>query len=200
MFGKLLTTIFSAMAIIAATVAHADAAGPQDNNSWQDKRFDWVLKIQPSEMSNYAQYRGTKLTPVSKVKVSFRAHGAGTFNNYEELWYANGKALGCNRTTKLTVDRNSRGAIVVDLSKKFDTAPAAMAHAIARLTVETGLQSASVVAVVVEEDSIQPLSSQLKKYGFTQRNPLAEPNQTALTIVLTPGSDSSSSIVLDRAI
>jgi hypothetical protein len=200
MFGKLLTTILSSLAIIAATAAHACAAGPEDNNSWQDKRFDWVLKISPSEMSNYAQYRGTKLTPVSKIQVSFRAHGAEKFNNYEDLWYANGKALGSNRTNKLTVDRNSRGAIVVDLSKKFDTAPAAMAHASARLTVETGLQSASIVAVVVEEDSIQPLASQLKKYGFTQRNPLAEPNPTALTIVVTPGSDSSSSILLDRAI
>lgn len=192
---------FSSMLFIGAS---ADPPG-QFSDAWMDQSFDWVLKIDPMMLPNYALYEGSTLKPVIDLRTSIRLNPglskgqSQQYTPYEDLWYGNGKAIGCRRSIALPLQSGLRGAIYIPLSELASKQPDAFAHAITRLTLDVGLKSCSVVSVIAPESAINPIADSLKRFGFLRSQTIpTEPSPDSLMLLLTPGTDSETTTMLER--
>lgn len=177
----------------------------QFSDAWMDQSFDWVLRIDPALLPNYALYDGSSLKPVVDLKTSIRLNPGlmkgqtQQFAPYEDLWYGNGTAIGCRQSMPLPLQSGLRGTIYIPLSDLAAMYPDAFAHAITRLTVDVSLRNCSVISVVLPESAINPIADSMRKYGFARTRIIPEEsNQDSLMLLLTPGTDSEVTTMLER--
>ena len=71
-----------------------------------DKLYDWVVYLDVNELPGYLNYPGSRLHPLSQVRISCRtAARIGSHDDvaspilYEDFWYANETAVGCHAFT-----------------------------------------------------------------------------------------------------
>ena len=137
------------------------------------ERSDWVMVIEAKRLPDYLKYPGSKLCPITQVRVSYvncldKVPARPVL--YEDFWYHDGQPIGCRRYSLLTikpVDR--RGTIFVKPGKDLSANTAAVANAIVRLTVDLNVHDVSAAAVIVPEEVHRQLVSDFGGFGFWKR-------------------------------
>lgn len=178
-------SIFITIAIIILNSfpALADENTGSDNNQdidstkfdleslWEiDQRFDWVIDVRVRD-SNYLSYAGSKLKPLTKLSISYRLNprygeNAGKPIKYEELWYHNGRTIGCRRCNNLDIPSPCRGAIRITPCSEATHNVSAISGGIARLTLDVALQHLVLDAIFIPTAVFQPVLDDLARFNF----------------------------------
>ena len=153
------------------------------------ERSDWVMVIESTRLPNYLKYPGSRLNPITQVRVSYlncldKIPARPVL--YEDFWYHDGQPIGCRRYSLLTikpVDR--RGTIFVKPGKDISANTAAVANAIVRLTVDLNVNAVSAAAVIVPEELHRQLVSDFSACGFWKRDVRAG-GQVTIRLVSNP--------------
>lgn len=137
------------------------------------ERSDWVMVIDATRLPDYLRYPGSKLWPITQVRVSY----LNCLNKiparpvlYEDFWYHDGQPIGCRRYSLMTIKPiDRRGTIFVKPGKDVSANTPAVANAIVRLTVDLNVRDVSAAAVIVPEDLHRQLVSDFGAFGFIKR-------------------------------
>lgn len=137
--------------------------------------FAWAMILDLPDMTYYLNYPGSKLWPLTKVRVHLRSYRqekirtppTNTF--YEELWYHRQSPIGLRRYNQITVAPLSDGAVIVcpaDDTSDLLQRPPAIADAIVRLLVDMQFRKAVIGLVLVHEDEYDDIAKALSQYRF----------------------------------
>jgi len=130
---------------------------------------DWILYVDVTRLSNYFKYNGSRLFPVINVRVrcieagDSKLHQAQT---YEDLWYHNGQIIGSHRVNKLPFGEFKLGTIIVRRTGEAASETAAIANALARLTLDLKLKQSTISAISVPNECFNQVCIELGRYGF----------------------------------
>jgi hypothetical protein len=149
-------------------------------------QFPWALVMDLPDASYYLNYRGSKLWPLTRVRVNLRTYSQQnnreppTTTYYEDLWYHNQSPIGLRRYNEISIPRLSYGAIIVcpgDSTSNSLQRAQAIADAFARLLVDIQFRNASAGLVLVPEDEYDTITEALGQFGFVaaSTNPTLQP-------------------------
>lgn len=137
------------------------------------ERSDWVMVLSVTRLPDYLKYPGSKLCPITQVRVSYvncldKTPAPPAL--YEDLWYHDGKPVGCKRYSLITIKQfDRRGTIYLRPGKDASANTAAVANAIVRLSVDLNVHDVSAAAVIVPEEVHRQLVSDFSACGFFKR-------------------------------
>src|SRR5262249_30857467 len=81
------------------------------------REFPWAFVVDLPDANNYLKYPGSKLWPMTKVRVNLRTYSGKSASyestTYEELWYHYHLPVGLRRTNQVALAQHSWGAIIV---------------------------------------------------------------------------------------
>lgn len=141
------------------------------------RQFDWVFSCQIEVLDQYLNYESSPAKGLVKVQVAFEPSPQIATKNrqavaplkYEELWYQNGRCVGCKRFNNLPSIRNFQGAIyfrdsigkgtICDHTKEA-------ANAAIRLIADAGIKQSIVQGVFVPWDSYNQFTTDLSRSNF----------------------------------
>jgi hypothetical protein len=135
-----------------------------------DRRFDWLIDCK-IDSAIYLDYPGSKLKPVIKMSVTYRVNprfgdNYGKAVKYEELWFSQGKVIGCRRQHNLDIPETYQGAIrffpTASAPFKASTISGAMAH----LVLDTGLKNVVLNVVFLPIDVFYDVVNDMSSYNF----------------------------------
>jgi len=142
------------------------------------RHFPWAFVVDLPDANSYLKYPGSKLWPMTKVRVNLRIYGANSASYektlYEELWYHYHLPAGLRRHNDIALAQQSWGAIIV--CPGGGTAdplqrPLAITDAIVRLVVDIQLRHASTALVLVPQDDYETVAAGLTEFKFFPRSP-----------------------------
>jgi hypothetical protein len=162
----------------SSMVAHAESAGADAEKSMM-QLYDWILFIDVDNLGNYLRYDQSRLTPLTRMKVTYQETVArytlrGVTADVpapikdEEFWYHLGQPVGLRRFNRIPVRSEMQGAFYFRSPKVngiFDNT-ASVANCITRLLLEVDLEHSILAAVIVPDDSLEKVSSELGRFNF----------------------------------
>ncbi len=158
---------------VVSSVAQDDEPIDDFSDDTMNKRYDWVIMADTTELKDFLKYPGSGLHPVSKVKVYYRLtprfgreRGSYAPVAYEELWYHECRPIGCRKTHSLDIDSGQQGVLHFRPNKNFGNSHCAVANAIVRLMLDAGLKQAMVSCVYVPADIFDQVQSDLGQFNF----------------------------------
>ncbi len=166
----------SALLLVSATVLQLPVSAAGQLYLTEDEvaeRSDWVMVVDAMRLPNYLRYPGSKLCPITQVRVSYlncldKIPARPVL--YEDFWYHDGQPIGCRRYSLMTIKPiDRRGTIFVKPGKDISANTAAVANAIVRLTVDLNVHDVSAAAVIVPEELHRQLVSDFGGFGFLKR-------------------------------
>jgi len=163
---KILSIVLSALLLTSSGVQGlAKVHGP-----YNDEKIPPVaiMLLSAEEVPNYLDYRGSSLTPVVRVKVSYREidkNRNNTEEKYEDLWYANGKPVGLVRYRPLALYR-SQIMVRVDQQRLQECEIDAIANSIIRVYLDAALNDDTIYSCVVPDDSFHDVLSAFQLHQF----------------------------------
>jgi hypothetical protein len=140
---------------------------PSMKDPYIQREFEWSAFVHVSRVDNYLNYRGSTLSPITKVSVTYR-DGTDKTKMYEEFFYHRGKVLGMHRRAPLLSADDSPGAIV--LGGDLSTDCRACINTLMRVIVDFQLKHRITTVVMVPEDDYADVMSELSDYGFYKRD------------------------------
>jgi len=153
------------------------------------ERSDWVMVLDVTRLPNYLKYPGSKLCPITQVRVSYlncldKLPARPVL--YEDLWYHDAQPIGCRRYSLITIKQfDRRGTIFLKPGKDASANTAAVANAIVRLSVDLNVHDVSAAAVLVPEEVHRQLVSDFSGFGFFKR-PVQSGAQVSIRLVSNP--------------
>ncbi len=160
-------------ALLAAMFFYASPAKAYIQEEPDEKRLrsanDWILHVDVTRLSNYFKNNGSKLFPVINVHVKCIVPGDSRHHQpqtYEDLWYHNGEIIGCHRVNKLPFGNFKLGTIIVNRTDEAASESAAIANALARLTLDLKLKQSTISAISVPNECFNQVCIDLGRYGF----------------------------------
>lgn len=130
---------------------------------------DWTIEIKTKEMPLHFQYQGSTLKQLVKAELKFySATEEENKTTYEYLWFANDKALGLERKSKLNIKEGDAIAIRVlhaDDSPNQEEKRAA-GKAIMRAFLDAQINHNMVATVKVPVASFDAILSEIQEYNF----------------------------------
>lgn len=138
-----------------------------------DRQYDWTIFLEALEVESYLNYKGSKLHPLTKVRVFIQKSPRGNSEKedtepfvYEDFWYFNGKCIGMHRKHTMALRKDSLGAIV--LRKCSGKSNQALAATNAALRVLVDLQQAQVGTniLMVSPADYEEIAGSLSEFGF----------------------------------
>jgi hypothetical protein len=142
------------------------------SDPYLDREFDWAMFVDARELKDYLKYPGSKLYPVTNVRVTFRSIQRGInpqrmpTEAYEEIWYHDGLPIGLHRHRNLKLAPGAMGIIVLGSSTEESDRTAAMCNALIRLIMDVELHKAVISLVQVPREEYEGIALGLEKYGF----------------------------------
>ena len=138
------------------------------------KQCDWAMYLDVQDMQRYFDHPNSKLIPVSRVRVSFRAfpRTGSTLTKdkesktYEELWYHLRTPIGSKRFMEPGLPEESLGIIVLGPSDRKNKHCEQLTNALLRLMVDLQFKKAATSNVIVPEASYDEIASCLNYYNF----------------------------------
>ena len=154
----------------------ARAANPEEfdiaSDYEMDRRFDWTITVKTTIDNAALNYKTSTLRPLAKLSCEYRLtprlnqDGIAHPTHYEDLFYHEGKAIGCRMYNRLNIPQNYQGAIRVVPSRDASASPAAIANAISRLLLDIGIKKAVLTVVFVPRDIFNDVKDSLSQFGF----------------------------------
>jgi len=163
------------------------------SNKWLDQRFDWVIYLEPKELEHYLVYPSSGLGPVTDVRMTYRVNPRLAANHvdstlhYEDLWYHEGRPVGCRRFGKLNIQSGWQGAICISDADSGHQNTPAEANAIVRLILEINLLNCNVTAVLVPSSMVSPLCDAMGQFQFFRTDGSAPPGPSRLEVLVCSG-------------
>lgn len=136
--------------------------------------FDWAMFIEVKQLKQFLNYKGSKLFPVSKVRIYARRFDRLKKNEekvpasriYEEYWYHKGLPVGSRRHFNLDVSPGQQGVVVIgELDSSTDGSSFA-ANAALRAILDQQLKKSVVNLVLVSAVDYDNVKAGLGNYGF----------------------------------
>lgn len=152
---------------------------------------DLVVELRLEPLKDYLDYDGSRLSPAEVVKVMCKRARAGSRFRYEDLWYHDGRAIGCKRYRQI----GTTGGETIMVSVTRDSAlsgsrPAEdIANAIVRIMVDLTVNSAGVSAIVLPQSMFNQVVDSLGSFGFYRKEARPEtaiPSQISLHCISDP--------------
>ncbi|MBS2001526.1 MAG: hypothetical protein JST44_08465 [Cyanobacteria bacterium SZAS LIN-5] len=173
-FFPLLFAFILLLSLPGGLTAAQDSEDVDDfSDDTMNKRFDWVIMADTTEMKNFLSFPSSGLHPVSKVKVAYRLtprlgreRSSYAAVAYEELWYHECRPIGCRKVHTLDIDSGQQGVIYFRPNRNMGNSHCAVANAIVRLMLDTGLKQAMVSTVYVPADIFDLVRSDLGQFNF----------------------------------
>jgi hypothetical protein len=143
------------------------------------REFPWAFVIDLPDSNSYLKYHGSKLWPITKVRVNLRTYEkglTGTYDTaaYEELWYHYHLPTALRRYTQISIPDGSRGAIIVcpgDGTADPMQRPLAVTDAIVRIVTDIELRHATTGLVLVPQDDYECVVEGLAQFHFAPAAP-----------------------------
>ncbi len=170
-----IVTVFSFAFILSAWCAPvtADRIIPFSDN-WFNRQYDWVIYLGLSPMDKYLQYPGSTMTPIMRIPIEYRyAPNRPNRKNYpldkqkyEELWYHDGKAVGCKRYSFLNLSSQEQGAVYIVPNPKNGDSIRELTNALVRLVLDVYSQKTILASIIVPKEYFESFASTLAQYNF----------------------------------
>lgn len=170
-----IVTAFSFVFLLSAWCAPviADRIVPFSDD-WFNRQYDWVIYMGLSPMDNYLKYPGSTVTPIMRIPIEYRyVPNRFTRKNapleklkYEELWYHDGKAVGCKRYSRLSLSSNEQGAIYIKPNVKNGESIRELTNAVVRLVMDIYAQRTILASIIVPKEHFESFASALAQYNF----------------------------------
>jgi hypothetical protein len=164
-------------------------------NDYLGREFPWALVVDVPDANSYLKYPGSKLYPMTKVRVNFRTYsgnGAAYENTaYEDLWYHYHLPAGLRRYNEIPLSSQSKGAIIVcpgDGTAEPIQRPLAIADAIVRLVVDVEMRNAMTALVLVPDDDYECVAEGLSQFHFMPSSPGTPIQNIGIHLRSYPGS------------
>lgn len=167
MLGKVLVVLM----VLQFMVSPATALDvPRD---YLDREYDWTIFVDASAVEQYLNYKGSKLHPLTKVRVSVQKSPRSLQNDeeateyvYEDFWYYKGKPIGLHRKHKLDIRQGLCGLVVIRHTSNQPGQVMSVTNAALRVLVD--LQYAKLVTntFMVAEEDYEEVSGCLNEFGF----------------------------------
>ncbi|MBX9573421.1 MAG: hypothetical protein K2X77_31260 [Candidatus Obscuribacterales bacterium] len=156
----------SLVAIISLHVLPASAITRLESTS------KWIITLEAEEENGKFAYDGSTLRNLTKVKVGFFPTAGGgdesKATRYETFWMREGKPLGLERYSKLSIPENDDVALRVTANEAIGyTEQSAIADAILRVLLDLYGNSNIVTRIIVPSGSISGISAALQSHNFT---------------------------------
>jgi hypothetical protein len=159
----------------ACPTARSDEADPSKfdigNDYEMDRRYDWTMDVKVTSAKNYLSYSGSTLKPLTKLLISYKMNPRFSktptpFIEYEELWFQQGRAIGCRRLHNLDIPATYQGAIRIIPSTDASENSAAISGAIPRLVLDLALRNCVISMLFVPKDIFQDVIDGLSRHNF----------------------------------
>jgi len=160
--------------------------------------YDWVIRVETTALQRTFEYKGSALSPVTKLSVGYYpVVTPDKTKPYELVWYHNGKPLGMERLGVLGLAQAEGTAIkIVNKGTHGIEEDKASANIILRLMLQTYLNRNPVVLVIVPDDSYTGIISQLQAQGAKTGAPDPNsPERRLFTMVVQSESAGSKEIL-----
>lgn len=174
--NKSILSVFTIVFLgIAALPAMAFDQNFDINNDWEmDRRYDWVIDVKVID-TNYLNYSGSKLNPLTKLLISYRLNPrfgetAGKVITYEELWYQVGTTIGCRRLHDLNIPATYQGSVRIIPSPAALKNSGAISGVIVRLLLDIALKNCMLSAVFIPRDVFYEVENDLSRFNFYSSN------------------------------
>jgi hypothetical protein len=137
--------------------------------------FAWVMVLDLPDAKYYLNYPGSKLSPLTKVRVRYRSFPQKsqwtipTNTAYEELWYKGEVPVGLRRHSEIAIPYLTNGAIIVcpgDGEADFAQRAPAIADAIVRVMVDIQFRQGVTALVLVPKEEYDYIAARLAQYKF----------------------------------
>jgi hypothetical protein len=160
------------------------------------REFPWAFVVDLPDANYYLKYPGTKLWPMTKVRINLRTYSrnqnAAPYQNtyYEELWYHYHMPVGLRRYSQIAIAEQTNGAIIVcpgDGTADPLQRPLAISDAIVRLVADVALRHAATALVLVPEDDYEFIVEGLSQFQFLPRSPGAPIRSIGIHLRAYPG-------------
>lgn len=159
------------------------------DDSYFSNEFDWAVFIEMSDDKPYLSYPGSRLNPLTVLRVSAREFPeTGGYiapaQVYEEFWYHEHTPIGLRRFSQPNIQPDQRGVMVLG---QAGTNSAAAAQVILRIMVELTVQKEALATVaIVPLNRYDQIVSELGHYSFYPGKPVGNKAQVALRIASNP--------------
>jgi hypothetical protein len=138
-------------------------------------QFAWTMVLDLPDTSYYLNYPGSKLWPITKVRIHLNSYRQDTnripskSTYYEEFWYHKQSIVGLRRFNQFALFPLSLGAIIVcpaeNTSSESQRIPA-ITDSIVRLLVDIQFHNAVTGLVLVPESEYDDIAEALAQYNF----------------------------------
>lgn len=163
--------------VISAIVACGLPCRGDEESDHSDARLDhlhgFVFFIDADTPKDLFKYRGSKVFPIVRLKISLRAIAWSRRRDedvktekFEELWYYDGKPIGSRLYSQFKIDPKSIGTIIVRTMDGDPRQSQAVASAIVKLSVDLRLRDTMLSSIVVPRDKYKETVEYLGNYGF----------------------------------
>lgn len=174
------------LTLIVRPAAGADIK-PNLKDAYIEREFEWAAYIHARNSNSFLNYPQSRLTPLTKVSVTFRDGVKSPAKMYEEFWYHYGKPLGMRRLNEFTVKADKVGAIVLGGPEDSANSTHALVNALVRVLLDTQLRHLSTSVVIVPKDQFDDITTALAEYNFrTNDEPPTSGEQFSITLRSTP--------------
>lgn len=143
-------------------------------DDYLESQFDWAMFIEKQEVKHYLNYEGSKLRPLTRVRIYFRVFshsgdkppGKNPAKIYEDLWYSNGSLLGLRRLNRLKIEKDQNGIIIIGKGISGSAQALAVSNALVRLALDLQFQRIIASLVQVPAESYDQIAGNLAHYKF----------------------------------
>jgi hypothetical protein len=184
---KFMLIVASALASVVSPIpANADIK-PNLKDAYIEREFEWAAYVHARKSTSFLNYPQSRLTPMTKVSVTFRDGIKSPTNMYEEFWYHRGKPVGMRRINDVTAKPDKLGAIVLGGQDDSADSTQALVNALARLVIDFQLRHLVTSVVIVPKDHFGEIVSALSDYKFRATDtPPSSGEQFSLTLRSAP--------------
>ena len=136
-------------------------------------RAEWILTINVTRLDTFLNYKGSRLHPVTRLSIAYRhLRPSGERSQpvlYEDLWYHDGKPIGCKRFNNL--DIRGGDSILIHVLRTTDvfSETAAVANAIVRCMLDTTLKLSTAQSVIAPSEMLRVLADAMGQYDFFEQ-------------------------------
>lgn len=156
-----------------ASPVTADKIEPFSDN-WFNRQFDWVVSLKLDTMDRFLKYPSSTMNPITRVAIDYR-FTPNRFSRkdritdrqkYEELWYHDGKAVGCKRYQTLELSSSEQGCLYIRPDPKVGDSIRELTNAIVRLVLDVYDKKSILASIIVPKDNFENFATALAQYHF----------------------------------
>lgn len=138
-----------------------------------DREYDWAMSFEATPVSEYFNYKGSKLHPLTKIRVSVQKSLRSRSRQdevkeyvYEDFWYFNGKSIGMHRKHALDIRKDLVGALIIRPTGGKACQALSATNAALRALVELQLAKLATNTLFVAEEDYEEIANAMSEFGF----------------------------------